>query len=117
MQDRISQVEEASCTARSKAVLVSCRLQCPVCPKGDIVDCLKGAIPVKAVVLTGVTEYWPRSRRSLQLDVGSADHLAPLLGFVGNELSELGRRSGQCGFAHFGNSRFHFGINKARIDL
>src|SRR5262245_10084899 len=30
----------------SKAALVSCRLQCPVCPKGDIVDCPKGAIPV-----------------------------------------------------------------------
>src|SRR5262245_27907111 len=32
-------------------------------------------------------------RGSLRLDVGRADHLGPLLGFVGNELAEVGRRA------------------------
>ena len=29
----------------------------------------------------------------LRLDVGRPDHLAPLLGFVGNERPEIGRRA------------------------
>src|SRR5262245_66550265 len=32
---------------------------------------------------------WPRSRRSLRLDVGRPDHLAPFLGFVGDEFPEF----------------------------
>jgi hypothetical protein len=34
----------------SKAVLVSRRLQCPVCPRADIEDCPKGAVPVIAAI-------------------------------------------------------------------
>jgi hypothetical protein len=36
---------------------------------------------------------------SLRLDVGRPDHLSPLLGFLGNELAEVGRRTHQCGSA------------------
>src|SRR5260370_27705840 len=37
-------------------------------------------------------EYVAGTCRSLRLDVGGADHLAPLLGVVRNELAELGGR-------------------------
>ena len=38
-------------------------------------------------------------RGSLRLDVRRADHLAPLLGFVGNELSEVGGRARMLTFS------------------
>src|SRR5262245_44069630 len=38
-----------------------------------------------------VMEYRPD--RLLRLDVGGPDHLAPLLGFVGDELAEVRRRA------------------------
>ncbi len=40
------------------------------------------------------TEFikYPAVDGLLRLDAGGLDHLAPLLGFVGNELAELGRR-------------------------
>src|SRR5262245_54575301 len=37
-------------------------------------------------------EYSTGSRASLRLDVGRPDHLAPLLGLVGNVLAEVGGR-------------------------
>ena len=39
----------------------------------------------------GLEDY----RGSLQLDVGSPDHLGPFLGFLGNELAEAGGREGR----------------------
>ena len=37
----------------------------------------------------------PFGLRSLRLDVGSPDHLAPLFRFTGDEISEVGRRTGK----------------------
>ena len=56
---------------------------------------LTTAVMVTAVVIrvSGVTEY--RGPRSLWLDVSRADHLAPLLGFCGDELAEVGGRTGK----------------------
>src|SRR5262245_26883976 len=42
---------------------------------------------------TDVTEYLAGSRGSLRLDVGGPDHLAPFLGFVGDEPSKVGGRT------------------------
>jgi hypothetical protein len=39
---------------------------------------------------TGVTEYWIGTAASVGLDVGRPDHLAPFLGFVGDELCKIG---------------------------
>jgi hypothetical protein len=65
----------------SKAVLQPCRLQCPVCPKADIGRLSARYNPVIAAIrLTAVMEY---AAWSFGLDVGCADHLAPLLGFRG----------------------------------
>ena len=38
-----------------------------------------------AIRRTGVTEYRIETAASVRLDVGGPDHLAPLLGFVGDE--------------------------------
>ena len=42
-----------------------------------------------ALRLTGITD--PLEDALLWLDIGRPDHLAPPLGFVGNEFPELGR--------------------------
>src|SRR5262245_39092541 len=54
---------------------------------------------------------------SLRLDVGRADHLAPLLGFVSDELPEIGGCTGKHRAAQVGKPRSHLGIGEARIDL
>src|SRR3954453_8709501 len=44
---------------------------------------------------TGVTEYWIDTAASFRLDVSGPDHLAPLLGFIGDEPAEIGGPGGQ----------------------
>ena len=53
----------------------------------------------------------------LELEVGCANHLAPLLGFFGDELSERGGRAAKRRDAQVGKAGLHLGIGKARIDL
>ena len=48
--------------------------------------------------------------RSVRLDAGELDHLAPLLRFVGYELSKVGRRAWKRGGAQVGKPRLHLGI-------
>ena len=43
-------------------------------------------------------------RRSLRLDVGRSDHLAPLLGFVGDELAEVSGRARKHRVAQIGDA-------------
>src|SRR6186713_39803 len=64
-------------------------------------ECIRG---------TGVTEYLAGSRGSLRLDVGRPDHLAPLLGLVGDELAEVGGRKREHVAAQFGKPRLQLGI-------
>ena len=53
---------------------------------------------------------------SLRLDVRRLDHLAPLLGFVGDELAEVGRRVIDIGSsAQVGKPRLHLGIGEAAL--
>src|SRR5215510_12134992 len=61
-----------------------------------------------------VTEYWARS---LRLDAGELDHLAPLLGFVGDQLSELSRRSRQRHAAEVSETGVHLRVVESRVDL
>src|SRR5262249_15267289 len=60
---------------------------------------------------------WPASRGSLRLDVGRPDHLAPLLGLVGNEPAEVGGRAREHRVAQLGDARPDLGIIEASIDL
>src|SRR5262245_23889346 len=55
--------------------------------------------------------------RSLRFDVGIPDHLGPLLGFVGDELAEIGRRTLKDRYAQGGKSRLDLGISEGGIDF
>src|SRR5262245_32431083 len=74
------------------------------------------AIPVIAVIRgTGVTEY--SVRELLRLDIGGPDHLAPFLGFVGDQLAELGRRPRQRRAAEVSETGLHLRVVESRVDL
>src|SRR5262245_24092495 len=64
-----------------------------------------------------VTEYWPGSRRSLNLDAGELDHLGPLLGFLSDELAEVGGRTGKHRTATLSETPLWLEIGKDCIDL
>jgi hypothetical protein len=59
---------------------------------------------------------WIGTAASVRLDVGRADHLAPLIGLFGDELAELGGRARKQYAAHFSEPRLDLGISKARVD-
>src|SRR6516164_9835755 len=58
-----------------------------------------------------------RLRRSLRLDVCRPDHLAPLLGFVGNEFAEIGRRHWNWNTTQVSEPRPNLGIGEGSVDL
>ena len=53
----------------------------------------------------------------LRLDAGEPDHLAPLLGFVRDELAEVGGRARKHRAAQIGKPRLHLGIGERGVDL
>ena len=68
------------------------------------------------------SEEWrnnrPENRRpSLGPDVGRPDHLAPFLGFLGDELAEIGRRPRERRAAQVGKPRLHLGVGKSSVDF
>src|SRR5262245_55332460 len=71
----------------SKAVFVYCRLQCPVCPKADLPRVHSRRLRPSPNGCYGI------SALSLRLYVCRPDHLAPLLGVIGDEFPEIGRRA------------------------
>src|SRR5215467_15346108 len=54
---------------------------------------------------------------SLRLDAGGLDHLAPFLGFLGDELAKIGGRARKHRAAQVSKPRFEPGIGKASVDL
>src|SRR5262249_46945305 len=59
--------------------------------------------------------HW--SRGSLRLDARELHNLAPLLGFVGNELAEIGRRAWEYRAAKVGKPRNHLGIGESHVNF
>src|SRR5580704_13865753 len=55
-------------------------------------------------------------RRSLRLDVGGLDYLAPLLGFGGEEFAEFGRRHDHRLGAELGIAGFHLGRRQRLVE-
>src|SRR5262249_34461358 len=55
--------------------------------------------------------------RSVWLRSRELDHPAPLLGFVGDELPEFGRRACKYRRTEVSESCFHLGIGESAIDL
>src|SRR3984893_153204 len=58
---------------------------------------------------------WPLT--SIRLDICRPDHLAPLFGFVVDQLSEIGRRARKYHAAQVGQLSPKLGIGEARVDL
>src|SRR5262249_10137775 len=54
---------------------------------------------------------------SLRFDVGCADHFAPFLRFIGDELAEISRRACNCDAAEPHETGLHRSISKAGIDF
>ena len=52
-----------------------------------------------------------------RLDVGGPDHLAPFLGFLGDQVAELDRRSRQRRSAEVSETGLHLGVVESRVDL
>ena len=69
-----------------------------------------------AVRRTGVMECRPKFGL-LRLDVGRPDDLAPFLGFIGDELAEVGGRERERDAAQVGEPRFDLGIGKRCVDF
>ena len=67
---------------------------------------------------SGYWTIWNVSRGcgSLRLDVGRPDHLAPLLGLVGDEPSKVGGRARKYAAAEIGKPRLHLGISERSVD-
>src|SRR4051812_20248407 len=59
-------------------------------------------------------EYLPNS---LRLDVGRADHLGPLVSFVGDELFERSGRAHKHRSTEVSKPRVHFWVGEARVNL
>src|SRR5215813_5827671 len=64
-----------------------------------------------------VMEYWTRAAASVRLDVGRPDHLAPLLGLLGNVFAEVGGRAWKHSATKVAKARLHLGIVESRVDL
>src|SRR5215510_6328328 len=56
-------------------------------------------------------------RGLIGLDVGRPDHLAPLFGFIRDELAELGRRHRHRGVAEVGKPDLHSRISKGGFNF
>jgi hypothetical protein len=61
--------------------------------------------------------YGISGRASLRLDIGGPDHLAPLLGFLRDQLPEVGGRARQRRTPHVGKARLERGLAKRGVDL
>src|SRR5215475_4882022 len=57
------------------------------------------------------------SPASVRLDACEPHHLAPLLGFLGDQLAEVSGRTRKHRAAEVSEARFHVGIGKASVDL
>src|SRR5712671_961055 len=62
-------------------------------------------------------EYCTTIAASVRFCTGELDHLPPLLGFVGDELSEVAGRARKYRAAEIGKPRFHFGVGKSGVDF
>jgi hypothetical protein len=62
-------------------------------------------------------EYRGPMPGSLRLDVISSDHLAPFLGFLGDEATEVGGRASKHRPSEVCEARFYLGVGSPGVDL
>src|SRR5262245_37826762 len=66
---------------------------------------------------TGRYGIWIGTAASVRLDVEGLDHLAPLLGVVGDELAEVGGRADKRCASEIGEPGLDFGIGEAGVNF
>src|SRR5262249_55950820 len=94
---------------------------CPLSANSDLTHCSKynryliTSSPLFAE--RALRNIWPRSCGSLGFNVGGADHFAPLLGLICDELAEVGGRTDERRAAQICEPRLDRGIGEARIDF
>src|SRR5262249_14118157 len=71
----------------------------------------------RVLVRLRVSGHFGISTCLFRLDVEEFDHLAPLLGFISDELPEVGRRATKWSAANIGEPRADTGIGESGIDL
>src|SRR5215831_11903091 len=54
---------------------------------------------------------------SVRLDIGGPDHFAPLLGLVGDKLTEVPGRARKYAAAEVGKPRAHLGVGERSVDF
>src|SRR5215471_16039099 len=74
-------------------------------------------VPTAVIAAIRGTGFMERSAASIRLSPRELDHLGPLLGFLSDELAEVGRRERERGVAEVGNPRPDPRIGEARVDL
>src|SRR6266699_7311439 len=82
----------------------------------DLPTLQRSPMPRQRLSSTGFMERRP-GRAALLGHVGRSDHFAPLLRFVGNELSEVRRRTHKRCATQVSKPRFRLGVGEYLIDL
>src|SRR5215468_11393908 len=74
--------------------------------------------PLARVRLSDVREYsaWT-SGWSVRLGARKFDYRSPLLGFLGDEFAEIGRREGKLSATFVRKPRLYFGIGESGVDF
>src|SRR5262245_31968330 len=83
----------------------------------DLPTLQRSPMPRQRLSSTGFMEYWIGTAASVRLDARELDHLGPLFGFVGDQLSELSRRSRQRHAAEISETGLHLRVVESRVDL
>src|SRR5262245_59576156 len=86
----------------------------PLAPSNPVVSFARASRDAFAERAYGISAPSPTS---VCLDAGQLDHLAPLLGFFGDELAEVGGRARNHCTAQIGEPCLKLGIGKASVDL
>jgi hypothetical protein len=76
-----------------------------------------GSLPRSGLVHRDVMERGAESAGSICLDACELHHLAPLLGFLDDQLAEVSGRTSKHRAAEVSEPRFHVGIGEASVDL
>src|SRR6516162_2437198 len=115
--------------ARAHALLPSFALPCQwrepvyrskrrarICGFNDLLNHLVGKPERPRFRGTGFMECDAETGGSICLDACELHHLAPFLGFVGDELCEVGGRARQR-LAEVSQTDLHLGVGEGRVDL
>src|SRR5262249_33201208 len=105
-------------TERQILSLLSRLCPCPMASDGRLSTSCESRAPTFPPMVCG-KRLWniDSGSASVRLDVEGLDDLAPLFGFVGDELAEVGVRARKQHAAHFSEPRLEFGIDKASVDF